>query len=294
MQNETGFAIGKLHEALLEASLDGILFVAADGRIVTFNKRFTDMWGISPDLIQSRSDQRALDSVLAKLADPDSFLRKVKDLYANAVETSRDEILLKDGRVFDRYSAPVPVPGGTTAGRIWFFRDITASKRLETELKRALTDWDRTFDSMPDMVFIQDMDFRIMKCNKAFADAVKMRPEEIIGRKCYELLHKRDSPWPECPFEKTRKDSLCHTQEVNDPAIGLPLLVTTSPMLDDQGKLIGSVHIAKDISGIKKIYMDLEQKVRDLQQFQKITLGRETKMIELKKEIEELKKKTGP
>ena len=43
-----------------------------------------------------------------------------------------------------------------------------------------------------------------------------------------------------------------------------PLLVTTSPILDDQGRCIGSVHIAKDISDLRKARAELEKKVRDL------------------------------
>ncbi len=130
--------------------------------------------------------------------------------------------------------------------------------------KKETEEWWRTFDAISDLVFIQDKDFTITKANKAFTDAIKSKPEDIIGKKCYEVLHRSDTPWPSCPFERTKKDNKSHNEEVNDPNIGIPLLVTTSPIFDDEGELTGSVHIAKDITERKKaegrIKASLEEK----------------------------------
>ncbi|NQU95188.1 MAG: PAS domain S-box protein [Candidatus Omnitrophica bacterium] len=131
-------------------------------------------------------------------------------------------------------------------------RDISVSKNIETKVRQAAEEWQRTFDSIADLVFIQDTNFVILKANRAFAEAIKMKPEDIIGKKCYDLLHGRDKPWPNCPFEKTKHDSKAHTEEVDDPNIGLPLSVSTSPIFDKKGKLVGSVHIAQDIRARKK------------------------------------------
>ena len=50
-------------------------------------------------------------------------------------------------------------------------------------------EWQMTFDAIADMVFIQDKHNAIIKANKAFADALRLEAKEIIGKKCYELLH---------------------------------------------------------------------------------------------------------
>jgi PAS domain S-box-containing protein len=119
-----------------ESSIDGILVVGVDGMIVSSNRRFADMWGIPPDVVESRSDERTLGSMMDKLADPDEFLRKVKHLYASPDERSEDEIALKDGRTFDRYSAPMIGEAGRLFGRVWYFRDITPRKRAEAEREK--------------------------------------------------------------------------------------------------------------------------------------------------------------
>lgn len=129
----------KLKNAMLttqqEASIDGILVVNENGRIITYNRRFADMWGIPSDILESRSDQRALQTVMDKLANPEEFISKVEQLYKNRHEISRDEIGLKDGRTFDRYSAPMFDTDGKYYGRVWYFRDMTERKQIQTALE---------------------------------------------------------------------------------------------------------------------------------------------------------------
>jgi PAS domain S-box-containing protein len=119
-----------------EASLDGILVVDKWGDILSFNQRFRDLWGIPPEVMATKSDARALQYVTDKLAEPQEFMDRVRILYANR-ETSREEIFLKDGRTFDRYSAPMIGGDARYYGYVWFFRDITEGKRLEEQYHQA-------------------------------------------------------------------------------------------------------------------------------------------------------------
>ena len=125
-----------LLEAQTEASIDGILVVSTEGEMLSFNQRFVEMWDIPKKVIQARSDDAALRSVVDKLVDPQGFLGRIAYLYDHPSEESRDEILLKDGRTFDRYSAPVRGKDGTYHGRVWYFRNITERKRAEGEIRR--------------------------------------------------------------------------------------------------------------------------------------------------------------
>jgi PAS domain S-box-containing protein/putative nucleotidyltransferase with HDIG domain len=121
-----------------ESSIDGILVVDENGKILSFNKKFTDMWGIPSELIEARSDEPVLQLVKSKVVEPQEFLEKVNHLYAHKQETSRDDVVLRDGRTFDRYSAPMFGSDTRYYGRVWYFRDITARKLAEEELKQAL------------------------------------------------------------------------------------------------------------------------------------------------------------
>lgn len=117
--------MASLLEAQNEANVAGILVVDDRGRILTANRQFREMWGIPESLAASKSDETIRRSVLSRLADPEGFESRVADLYRHPLEEGHDEIELKDGRTFDRWSSPVIGKDGVYYGRVWQFRDIT-------------------------------------------------------------------------------------------------------------------------------------------------------------------------
>jgi len=137
-----------LLESQSEAAIDGILVVSREGVMTSFNRRFTQMRDISEDVLRSRTDERALQAVLEKLADPQEFLDRVRYLYDHPNDESRDEVHLKDGRTFDRYSAPVKGEHGVLYGRVWYFRDVTCRKQTEENLRRAAAETRRAYEDL--------------------------------------------------------------------------------------------------------------------------------------------------
>ncbi len=118
-----------LFEAQVNASIDGILVVDKDHRRIIVNGRLVEMLGI-PQAVLDDEDQSALVRFLmGRTKNPEQFLQRVTYLYKHPSESSRDEIELENGMVFDRYSAPVLGDDGYYYGRIWAFRDITEVKR---------------------------------------------------------------------------------------------------------------------------------------------------------------------
>jgi PAS domain S-box-containing protein len=137
-QKDMALALRKekdLRSTIVDASIDGILVVDVEGTVVSCNRQFTKIWGIPDEVLGTRRDERLLEEVRERLAEPEHFTEKVKWLYDHAHKTSRDEIHLADGRVLDRYSAPAIGKDGEYYGRIWYFRDMTERKELENELK---------------------------------------------------------------------------------------------------------------------------------------------------------------
>ncbi len=114
-----------------EVSLDAILVVNENWQMVSFNQRFVEMWDIPHHILENRDDKASLATVLDKLRNPEQFLARVEALMANPTEQSHDELALIDGRIFDRYSAPIFDKKNDLRGRVWFFRDVTELHRAK-------------------------------------------------------------------------------------------------------------------------------------------------------------------
>jgi PAS domain S-box-containing protein len=121
-------AASSLLNATLDATIDGILVVNLSGRTTSFNQRFLEIWGIPNEVLADRDDQAALDYVIDQLVEPEQFLQKIRDLYADPNAESTDVIELKSGRVLERGSKPQRI-GFDVVGRVWCFRDVTERQR---------------------------------------------------------------------------------------------------------------------------------------------------------------------
>ena len=122
--------------ATLEATADGILVVDRTGKIARYNKRFASMWRIPENILEAGDDERAISHVMRQLKNPDAFISKVRELYADPHAESFDMLHFIDGRIFERYSIPQFIDG-EPSGRVWSFRDVTDRAAAEEALRQS-------------------------------------------------------------------------------------------------------------------------------------------------------------
>jgi PAS domain S-box-containing protein len=122
--------------ATLESSIEGVLLVDNNRKVIAANKRFAEMWGL-PESVMALRDQRAVaDAAMKRVKMADVVMSRIDGLY-DTDATLRDELELIDGCMIDRFSAPVRTPDGTKVGRVAFFRDVTAERRAHQQLEQA-------------------------------------------------------------------------------------------------------------------------------------------------------------
>jgi signal transduction histidine kinase len=117
-----------------EVSIDGILVVDENLNILSYNKRFVEMWNVPLKLINNKDDNAVMQSANDKIANPEAFYQRIQYINEHKRETSYDELVLKDGRVFERHSAPMIGSDDQYFGRVWNFRDITERRKTEAML----------------------------------------------------------------------------------------------------------------------------------------------------------------
>jgi diguanylate cyclase (GGDEF)-like protein/PAS domain S-box-containing protein len=119
-------------EAQQEATLDGILIIDDHGKILSYNRRFLEIWNIPEEVAASGDDNDLLGYASTLVDDWDSFIELVNYLYEHPAEVrSSDPVRLRDGRELARSSVPVTADDGTPMGRAWYFRDVTEARKAE-------------------------------------------------------------------------------------------------------------------------------------------------------------------
>ncbi|NJN70497.1 MAG: PAS domain S-box protein [Nitrospira sp.] len=132
-----------------------------------------------------------LHSVLDQLQDPQTFLDKVRELYAHPENESFDVLHFKDGRVFERHSRP-QILDREIVGRVWTFQDVTKYKRAEEALRTSELRLQRFIADAPVGLCILDENWRAISTNRAMCELTGYEEEEIIGSTYALYTHPED------------------------------------------------------------------------------------------------------
>jgi len=123
-------------------------------------------------------------------------------------------------------------------------------QRLEEQLRlaqklEAKEEWERTFDTVPDLIAILDWDYRIIRVNRAMANQLAQTKEAVVGRHCSDffqgakILADQHSHF-------TDNDS--YAAEIYEEILNSHYWVTITPLRKPDGSNSGSVYIARDIT----------------------------------------------
>jgi len=124
-----------LLKAQRETSFDGVLAVDEQGRIVSYNNQFCELWQIPDSVLQSVEYGGLLSLLQHHLQLPDGLVEALENAYDSPEKYTQREIYLADRRVIDCYSGQVHSPEGKFYGMVWYFRDVTERICLLQELR---------------------------------------------------------------------------------------------------------------------------------------------------------------
>jgi PAS domain S-box-containing protein len=176
----------------------------------------------------------------------------VKDLFEqDSRQTHELPMITKDGREIWISVQGTRITQENGLAGLLSFTDVTERKQMAEALKLAAEQWTKTFDSISDAVSIHDKDFRILRANKAFAGLFQKSLHEIMGMHCYEL-HKGNKPRSGCPHQHTLATGKPSAAEFYESHLKRYLLESTSPIFNEQGEPVGTVHITRDITEQKR------------------------------------------
>ncbi|MBA4366235.1 MAG: hypothetical protein C0403_01165, partial [Desulfobacterium sp.] len=242
----------KRYRLLFESAADAIFIIEAEGenfgKIIEANPSAARMHGYTMDEL--------LRLNLIKDLDVPDAIRKAPERAAMMLQgnwiTAEIEHRRKDGSVF-----PVEISAGLLnfMGHKYFLafdRDISERKEMENQIIQAKQDWEDTFDEITDMITIHDNNYGIIRANKAAKHLLDLPLQTTTTKKCFHLYHGKAHPPEECLSCNCFSTREPTTFETYEPHLGKYLEVRAMPRFDKDNKMIGLIHVVRDITQRKK------------------------------------------
>jgi PAS domain S-box-containing protein len=274
---------------LLESAEEGIFGVGEDGLVNFINPAGLAMLGFEAvELIGQKIHP------LIHHSRPDGSPYPIEEcpmhhsLTQGTIGNQDDEVLWrKDGTSFPVEYNSVPIrKNGSIVGTVVVFRDISERKEADEALRKSRATARGLLDATQESLLLLDKEGIIIAVNQTAARRHQKRPEELIGANRFDLLpqHLRES-------RKVHFNGVLQTgnpADFEDARDGMVLHHIYHPVQDKTGAIIGVAIFAQDITERKHMEEEVKRNVEELEQFSKLAIGREVKMIQLKEEINEL------
>ena len=259
-----------LLQATLDATADGILVVDPHGKILGFNRRFLELWEIPDELAEAGDDSSLLSHITAQLSHPQTFLRRLQELYADPAAEDFTMVAFKDGRLFERYSIPRQL-GDKNIGRVWSFRDRTEHCNAAEQLRVSEGRLRSIVESEPECVTLIDRHGMLLEMNPAGLKMIEADDlSSVTGRCVYDLIVDEDK---QAFSDLNRRIFDGEQGSLTFDLVGLKggrrtIETTAVPFRDATGEIVGHLAVARDVSERER----LEEKLRQSQKLE--ALGR--------------------
>lgn len=125
-------------------------------------------------------------------------------------------------------------------------------------------DFEHIFNISPDLIFILDLENNILCANQALAERVGVLPQELNGTKCFRIMHQKDEPPAFCVCNQLLKNEPDHTYEMFIENMGGWFNISVTPLLNDDGVMEGSIHIARNNTDRKHYEKAVQIKYKEL------------------------------
>lgn len=220
-------------EVVIESMRDGVLVLDGAGHVLDLNPVARQLVGKTSKEVIGHS----LSEVWPELAGHISRLeREPKKVFQE-----------HDRSVFDVYLSPILDWRSHQVGQTLVLHDVTEYKRIEEALRRAEREKALVLDSISELVTYLDQDMRVIWTNRTAAGYVGERPEDLVGRFCYQIWFKRDTPCDDCPAARALLTGQSQGgQMVNSDQRVLD--VRGYPVRNQEGHVVGAVEVALDVT----------------------------------------------
>ncbi len=242
----------EMYRTLVRLSPDAISVADMNGLLIFSSPKAWQMFGRSSD------DQALGRSILSWVApeEQEKVSANIRRLLTQGTITAAEYTLLKDDgtRFIGEVNASVIYsPDGSPMRMIVITRDITDRKRAEEDLKQTNSYLENIFDNSPDAIAIVDNHGKFIRWNKMAADLYGYAFEDLKDKLCFDLYEDKDEL--NKMLVSLRGEGSVKKWEMRMDTKGgsiVPFEISIGLLKDSQNKTVGSIGVARNLSGIKE------------------------------------------
>ena len=201
----------------------------------------------------NRLPNEIIGKPLKKLFPPETFESQKQNLqkvFASGETVTAEERIQYPGKELWLNTRLIPIKNnhGDVETVMGIGRDITEHKLSRDLISHAKWEWERTVDSMPDLIAVIDNQYRIVRVNRAMANKLGVPVQKAAGLTCYEQLYALKSPPPFCPLVRSAEDNALYSMEIYEKHWGGNYLLSVTPVRDGNGCVTGCIYIGRHIA----------------------------------------------
>ena len=171
-----------------------------------------------------------------------------------------------------------------------------ALKANEEKLKNMIMELQAIINALPGMVSVIDLNYNVLIENEAVIKRFgQSSPDQVIRKKCYQVRKGLKHVCPQCAIKKAFKTGqpVSRVSTPEEERMGIAFKTYAVPLKNSQGKIWAGVEVIIDITDLSEAEREITNKVKELEKFNKLMVGRENRMIELKREVNMLCRELG-
>lgn len=281
---------------IVSASADWFWEVDAQGRYTYASEGVHGLLGYAPEEILGKTPFDLMPT-----AEADRVREEFAAIAARKLPfRDLDNINMhRDGSIRHVQTNGMPIldEAGTLLGFRGLDRDVTEHKTAELALRDMSHRLRALIDTIPDLIWLKDPEGVYLACNRRFEALYGAREADIVGKTDYDFIPREAADFFRAHDQAAAAQGTprINEEELTFSGDGHRERVQTikTPLYDGEGRLIGVLGIARDITAIKAAEEELRQRNAELERFNQASVGRELDMIELKRRINALAGELG-
>ncbi|RKY83060.1 hypothetical protein DRQ09_10650, partial [candidate division KSB1 bacterium] len=268
--------VEKKLKSLLENLPDIIFSIDPSGKIISINEAVKELLNIKPEDVIDKHFSQLISGKYTK--DIEKTLNRLKFREEEVVRNFELSLYTKDKvkKEFDLSAKGIYNSDGSLLEVIGILRDITRRKLIEREIERTKNFLKLIQENIEEGIMVVNRDFEILLLNKYIAELIgyKGKRDELIGKKCYECLHKRGEMCIGCVSYKTFLTGETHKMSYKlkkDDGEIYSLEITSYPIKNIYGNVTQVIETIKNVTEkkmlenqISEYTLRLEKKIAEL------------------------------